>query len=102
MTESDLSQVFNEYGTISKVELISDNSARVEFINKTSIDTIMNDKNKIFFKRNRLHIEKARKAIPEKILLKKKKTVKKKKAKKKKKKKWKKKKNKKKKKMKNL
>jgi hypothetical protein len=33
----------------------------VEFINKTSVDIIMNNKNKIFFKGNILQIEKARK-----------------------------------------
>ena len=71
VTESDLSQIFKKYGTISKVKLISDYSALVEFINKTSVDIIMNNKNKIFFKGNILQIEKARKAIHEKLVLKK-------------------------------
>ena len=76
VTESDLSQIFKKYGTISKVKLISDYSALVEFINKTSVETIMNNKNKIFFKGNILQIEKARKAIHEKLVLKKKKITK--------------------------
>ena len=76
VTESDLSQIFKKYGTISKVKLISDYSALVEFINKTSVDIIMNNKNKIFFKGNILQIEKARKAIHEKLVLKKKKITK--------------------------
>ena len=70
ITESTLSQIFKKYGTISKFELISDYSARVEFINKNSVDTIMENKNKIFFKGNRLQIEKARKIIPKKLILK--------------------------------
>ena len=76
VTESDLSQIFKKYGKISKVKLISDYSALVEFINKTSVDIIMNNKNKIFFKGNILQIEKARKAIHEKLVLKKKKITK--------------------------
>ena len=76
VTESDLSQIFKKYGTISKVKLISDYSAFVEFINKTSVEIIMNNKNKIFFKGNILQIEKARKAIHEKLVLKKKKITK--------------------------
>ena len=76
VTESDLSQIFEKYGKISKVKLISDYSALVEFINKTSVETIMNNKNKIFFKGNILQIEKARKAIHEKLVLKKKKITK--------------------------
>ena len=76
VTESDLSQIFEKYGKISKVKLISDYSAFVEFINKTSVEIIMNNKNKIFFKGNILQIEKARKAIHEKLVLKKKKITK--------------------------
>ena len=76
VTESDLSQIFKKYGTISKVKLISGYSALVEFINGTSVDVVMNNKNKIFFKGNILQIEKARKAIHEKLVLKKKKTTK--------------------------
>ena len=76
ITESELLQIFQKYGTISKVKFISGYSALIEFINKASVNTIMNNKNKIFFKGNKLQIEKASKIIPKIFVLKKRKTCK--------------------------
>ena len=69
MTESEIKEIFKNYGQIRGVELLTNSSARVEFINETPVEIIMDAKNMVSFKGNKLQIEKALKAIPEKLIL---------------------------------
>ena len=64
--ESDLFQIFNKYGPVSKVELKTQYSGLIEFFDKSTVDRIMSNKKKIFFKGKNLVIQNARKIILEK------------------------------------
>ena len=63
--ESNLSEIFKLYGTISKVKFKTQNSVLVEFNDKNSIDRIMGKKNKIYFNGKQLKIEYSKEIIPE-------------------------------------
>lgn len=65
INESDISQIFDKYGEISKIQLKSDYSCLVEFANKNSVDKIMVNKNKIIFKGKGLLIENSMNQINE-------------------------------------
>ena len=64
--ESDLFQIFDKYGSVSKVELKTQYSGLVEFLDKSTVDKIMSNKKKIFFREKRLVIQNARTIILEK------------------------------------
>ena len=65
INESEISQIFDKYGEISKIQLKSEYSCLVEFDNKNSVDKIMVNKNKIIFKGKGLIIENAMNPIKE-------------------------------------
>ena len=65
INESEISQIFDKYGEISKIQLKSEYSCLVEFDNKNSVDKIMVNKNKIIFKGKGLLIENAMNPIKE-------------------------------------
>ena len=76
INESEISQIFDKYGEISKIQLKSEYSCLVEFDNKNSVDKIMVNKNKIIFKGKGLLIENALNPIKENSIKKNKKVSK--------------------------
>ena len=76
INESDISQIFDKYGEISKIQLKSEYSCLVEFDNKNSVNKIMANKNKIIFKGKGLLIENALNPIKENSIKKNKKVSK--------------------------
>lgn len=65
--ESDLFNIFKIYGTIAKIQKKSQYSGLIEFNDEYSVDKVMNNKNKIFFKRQKLKIQHSLNIINEQI-----------------------------------
>ena len=63
--ESNLYEIFKEYGSISKVKLKSKRAGLVEFKDKNSINRIMNKKKNIYFNGKQLKINSANDIIQE-------------------------------------
>ena len=68
--ERDLFKIFKGYGNISKVQIKSPCSGLVEFSDISSVQKVMENKNKIFFNGRKLKIENSFNIIPENINLK--------------------------------